>query len=95
MIQVEDENHVQGKTKHWVNEKHVAFFLELEQFGILREASDEVTVIGASGAASAARQNMGGRPRAIADQKRARAELEDRRHLKLKRLRVHVDNFQR
>ena len=70
-------------------------FAELGKSGLLREASDEVPVTEASGAASAARQNMGGRPRTIAYQKRARAELEDRSHLELKRLRVHVDNVQR
>ena len=70
-------------------------FSELENPGLLREASDDVPVIEASGAARAARQKIRGRPRVIAYQKRARPELEDRGHLELKRLRVHVDNIQR
>ena len=70
--QVEDENHVQTK-KQLDGQKHVAFS-ELEKSGLLREASDEVAVIEASGAARVARHNLRGRPRVIAGQKRARAE---------------------
>ena len=76
------------------NQKHVAYS-ELEKFGLLREASVEAPVIELSSAARAARQQLRGRPRVIAHQKRARAEFDDCCFLELKRLRSDVDNFQR
>ena len=80
--------------KQWQCSQHVAF-AELEKSGLLGQASHEFSVIEAFVAPSAAHEDLGGRPQAIAYQKRARSELEDRSLLELKRLRVHVDHFQR
>ena len=80
--------------KQWQCSRHVAF-AELGKSALLRQASHDFLVVEAFVAPSAAHEDLGVRPQVIAYQKRARSELEDQSLLELKRLRVHMDHFQR
>ena len=73
---------------------HVAF-ADLEKSGLLSQASHAFPVVEAFVAPSAAHDILGGSAQVIAYRKRARSEFEDQSLLELKRLRAHMDHFQR
>ena len=74
---------------------HQVAFADLEDSGLLSLHSQQLSVADAFVAPSSSHEMLGGTPQVLAYRKRARSELCDSNLLELKRLRVHVDHFQR